>query len=258
MVPAGVDTFRDIGRPRGGGGDGNVAGGTAEWKELFDKMFPGAPSLAGGGTHDAICLLCWVLCSCAGGQVACTPHRPTHRPTHRPGTPMAMLGRAWLPGVACSCAAQGTCVRTLRQACGRGGACLPRHAPRQHVPRLHCAAFLLHASLCAGAKEKEAKMGAKGVKYEVPAQYKEEGEGQRSTPCMQVAHARTCMQACTALYNSCHPAAIHRGRRHMLASSTWAVRWSHEQHAHVATRMRQVRQPAAPLLSPAAAGAHGH
>lgn len=39
MIPAGTDRFRDIGRPRGAMDD-NVAAGMAEWKEMFDKMFP--------------------------------------------------------------------------------------------------------------------------------------------------------------------------------------------------------------------------
>lgn len=51
MVPAGLDSFKDIGRPRGGGTDGNVAGGLAEWKELFEKMFPGQLS-------SCVCLSC--------------------------------------------------------------------------------------------------------------------------------------------------------------------------------------------------------
>lgn len=40
MVPAGVDTFKSIGRPRGGG-EGSVSTGMAEWRDLYDKMFPG-------------------------------------------------------------------------------------------------------------------------------------------------------------------------------------------------------------------------
>ncbi|GFR53154.1 hypothetical protein Agub_g15875 [Astrephomene gubernaculifera] len=40
MVPAGADTFRAIGRPRGAG-DSSVASGLAEWRDLYEKMFPG-------------------------------------------------------------------------------------------------------------------------------------------------------------------------------------------------------------------------
>lgn len=40
MVPAGFDTFKSVGRPRSQG-EGTVAGGLAEWRELFEKMFPG-------------------------------------------------------------------------------------------------------------------------------------------------------------------------------------------------------------------------
>ncbi|KXZ48452.1 D1BLIC protein [Gonium pectorale] len=41
MVPAGSDAFRSIGRPRGGSAEGSVDTGLAEWRELFEKMFPG-------------------------------------------------------------------------------------------------------------------------------------------------------------------------------------------------------------------------
>lgn len=46
MVPAGHDSFRDIGRPRGIV-DGNVEAGLQEWKELHEKFFP-ATQAAGG------------------------------------------------------------------------------------------------------------------------------------------------------------------------------------------------------------------
>mmetsp|Transcript_19135 Transcript_19135/g.32887 ORF Transcript_19135/g.32887 Transcript_19135/m.32887 type:complete len:414 (-) Transcript_19135:1059-2300(-) len=39
IVPAGLDKFRDIGRPKGTV-DGNVAAGLQEWKDLCDKFFP--------------------------------------------------------------------------------------------------------------------------------------------------------------------------------------------------------------------------
>ncbi|GLC38707.1 Cytoplasmic dynein 2 light intermediate chain 1 [Pleodorina starrii] len=40
MMPAGADTFKSIGRPRGAA-DGSVTAGLADWRELFEKMFPG-------------------------------------------------------------------------------------------------------------------------------------------------------------------------------------------------------------------------
>ncbi|EFJ46628.1 cytoplasmic dynein 1b light intermediate chain, D1bLIC [Volvox carteri f. nagariensis] len=40
MMPAGADTFKSIGRPRGAA-EGSVTAGLAEWRELFEKMFPG-------------------------------------------------------------------------------------------------------------------------------------------------------------------------------------------------------------------------
>lgn len=42
MVPAGMDTFKAIGRPRGGMEGSSVTLGMQEWSELFEKMFPGA------------------------------------------------------------------------------------------------------------------------------------------------------------------------------------------------------------------------
>lgn len=45
----------------------------------------------------------------------------------------------------------------------------------------------------AGAKEKESKMSAKGAKYEVPAQYKEEGEWKRFHSWAEA----TCSKVCT-------------------------------------------------------------
>jgi hypothetical protein len=48
MLPAGADTFKAIGRPRGGG-EGTVATGQAEWRELYDKMFPGEGERGGFG-----------------------------------------------------------------------------------------------------------------------------------------------------------------------------------------------------------------
>lgn len=41
MVPAGMDTFKAIGRPRGAMEGSSVALGMQEWSELFEKMFPG-------------------------------------------------------------------------------------------------------------------------------------------------------------------------------------------------------------------------
>ncbi|KAG2482769.1 hypothetical protein HYH03_018309 [Edaphochlamys debaryana] len=39
MVPAGSDTFKAIGRPRGAA-EGSVESGLREWRDLFEKMFP--------------------------------------------------------------------------------------------------------------------------------------------------------------------------------------------------------------------------
>lgn len=40
FVPAGSDTFRDIGRPRGGAGGGDAASGLTDWQALFAQIFP--------------------------------------------------------------------------------------------------------------------------------------------------------------------------------------------------------------------------
>ena len=45
MMPAGMDTFKSIGRPKGSQ-EGSVATGLAEWRELFAQMFPGAQRAA--------------------------------------------------------------------------------------------------------------------------------------------------------------------------------------------------------------------
>lgn len=72
---------------------------------------------------------------------------------------------------------------------------------------------------CAGAKEKEAKSGAKGAKYEVPEQYKEEGEWPTSAAlahlyacCLRAVEVRLCRGCVTWRYRGMRMRMVHPER----------------------------------------------